>query len=161
MLVGLNTLIGLPVIWQDRRLGAVERAVADAQAGWLDGLVVRRGIGVARWIAREEIRLLGESCVLVHSRPVRMPEKRTDETRRVFLTTGECVGEVSDAVIDPRTLRLRALEVSRGPLGPLLGMRGYAVQFHLSAENREGGVITSGLLSWMQLKTQFKEEDDG
>ena len=32
MLTSLNRMVGLPVVWQDRRLGYVERAVPDARA---------------------------------------------------------------------------------------------------------------------------------
>lgn len=154
--MSLNALVGMPVIWQDKRLGAVERAVADAQSGWLEGLVIRRGIGVAKWIGKDAISLIGKSCVLVSGRPVRLAEKQPEATPRVFLTTGECAGEVTDMVIDPRTMRIAALEVCRWPLGQLMGRRGYAVQFHLKAEE----IIAPRLLSWMQLKTYLKEEDE-
>ena len=44
MLTSLNRMVGLPVVWQDRQLGYVERAVPDARARRLSGVVVRKGI---------------------------------------------------------------------------------------------------------------------
>ena len=43
MLTSLNRMVGLPVVWQDRQLGYVERAVPDARARRLSGVVVRKG----------------------------------------------------------------------------------------------------------------------
>lgn len=161
MLGSLNALIGLPVIWQDRKLGCVERAIADVQGGCLDGLVVRKGIGVARWIGRDDVHVLGRNCVLVQRLPDRMPEKKAGEMGRVFLTTGECAGEVTDIWIDMRTLRIAALEVCQGPLCRLLGRRGYADSFRLQSNGEEDEVIVPQLFSWMQLKMQLGEGDDG
>ena len=50
MLTSLNRIAGMPVIWQDRQIGCVERAIADASARRLRGLVIRKGIGLARWL---------------------------------------------------------------------------------------------------------------
>lgn len=160
MLGSLNALVGLPAIWQTKRLGYVERAVVDAQRRRLDGLVIRRGIGLAHWIPYEDICLLGKSCVIVQGSPQRVPEVRKDEMHRVFLTTGECAGEVTDAVVDRHTLRIVALEVCRGPLYRLMGQRGYAVQFHLNADGETGEVVAAGLLSWAQLQQLGGEEEE-
>lgn len=160
MLGSLNALVGMPVIRQTKRLGYVERAVADAQRRRLDGLVIRRGMGLAHWIPREEIGMLGENCVIVHGRPQRMPDSCTAEMHRVFLTTGECAGEVTDAVVDRHTMRIVALEVCRGPLYRLMGQRGYAVQFHLNADGEAGEVVAAGLLSWAQLQQLGGEEEE-
>ena len=46
MLTSLNRIAGMPVIWQDRQIGCVERAISDASARRLRGLVIRKGIGV-------------------------------------------------------------------------------------------------------------------
>ena len=39
MLTSLNRMVGLPVVWQDRQLGYVERVVPDAHARKLCGVV--------------------------------------------------------------------------------------------------------------------------
>lgn len=161
VLIGLNRMIGMPVIWQDRQLGCVERAVPDMDARRLDGLVVRKGIGWARWIRGDDVLLVGKSCVLLKRQPERRAPKATSEMRRVFLTTGECAGEVTDAILHSSSLLLAALEVSQGPFYRLMGRCGYAMRFHLSGSGEGGQVVIQQLLSWTQLVKQLGEEDEG
>lgn len=160
MLASLNALVGRAVIWQDQKLGLVERAVPDVPGRGLDGLVIRRGLSVARWIANEDILLLGENCIVVRRKPQRMPEKKNAIPGRVFLTSGECAGEVTDVFVETDTLRLAALEVCQGPFYRLMGRRAYAAQFHMNAGGEEGDVTAPALLSWTQLKTQLEEGEN-
>lgn len=160
MLTSLNRLLGMPVVWQDRQVGCVERAVADAQMRKLAGLVVRRGIGAARWVDGENVALLGENCVMLHAKPERMPERLPLEMGRAFLATGECAGSVSDALISRKNRRIQALEICRSPLKHLLGQRSYATQFQSEPGMGEGDVVTAQLLTWAQLKEHLKEEEE-
>lgn len=155
MLTSLNRLMGMPVVWRDRQVGLVERAAADAARQRLCGLVVRRGIGSARWVPCEDILLLGESCVVLRARPVRLPEELPEAFGRVFLTTGESAGEVTDAVLHREQRRILALEVSPGPLYRLAGRCVYAPGYHV----QPGRVIVSRLLDWTQLLSQLGEEE--
>ena len=161
MLTSLNRLLGMPVIWQDKRLGSVERAVTDDEGRKLAGLVVRRGIGAARWAAHEDVALLGPSCVVLRRKPVRMPDVQHRELRCVFLTSGECAGRVTDVLISAESLHLMALEICQSPLDGLAGRRSYAVRFQCGGAAEENGVIAAQLLSWAQVKQHLKEEDDG
>ena len=160
MLTSLNRMIGLPVIWQDTQLGYVERAVADAASKRLSGMVTRKGIGAARWTGVDEIVVVGERCVLVWKKPERMPKKQPGSLTRAFLTTGECVGEVTDALVDGDTLRLRALEVSPGPVYRLMGRRAYADDYRVSRTGQAGDVVLTRLLTWTQLLGTFGEGDE-
>ena len=161
MLISLNRMIGMPVIWQDRRLGYVERAVPDMSAGRLSGLVVRKGIGWARWIASDDVLLAGQSCVVLKRQPEHLFQKETGEMCRAFFTTGECAGEVTDAIIHSPSLLLAALEICQGPFYRLVGQRGYAMRFHLSENGERGQVVIRQLLSWTQLVKQLGEGDEG
>ncbi len=161
MLTSLNRMVGLPVVWQDRRLGYVERAVPDARARRLSGVVVRKGIGAAKWISGDGIAVVGKSCVLVRQKPGSVPDGRPGRLGRAFLTTGECVGEVTDVIICGDTLRLEALELSPGPVYRLLGRRAYAAQYRVDEGTRTGEVVVPGLLTWAQLKRTLGEEDGG
>ena len=80
---------------------------------------------------------------------------------RAFLTTGECVGEVTDVILHGDTLRLEALELNQGPVYRLLGRRVYASQFRVDADARAGEVVVPRLLTWAQLRRTLGEEDDG
>ena len=74
MLTSLNRIAGMPVIWQDRQIGCVERAIADASARRLRGLVIRKGIGLARWLPSSSVRLVGRTCVLAGAKPEPLPD---------------------------------------------------------------------------------------
>ena len=78
MLTSLNRIAGMPVIWQDRQIGCVERAIADTSARRLRGLVIRKGIGTARWLPAGSVRLIGRRCVLAGAKPEPLPDGLTD-----------------------------------------------------------------------------------
>ncbi len=161
MLTSLARMTGMPVVWQDRQIGSVERAVPDAYHARLSGIVLRKGIGVARWATSDDILLVGERCVMLNHKPERMPEKLEGEMRRAFLTTGECVGEVTDALLLGDTLDIPALEICQGPIYRLMGRRAYAARFHPSEHGEPGEVVIPELLTWTQLLRQLGEEDEG
>ena len=160
MLTSLNRLLGMPVIWQDRQMGCVERAVADGRKQRLSGLVVRRGIGAARWTECADVALLGENSVVLRHKPGRMPEKTAPEMRCVFLTSGECAGAVTDVLLDGNSLQIRALEVCQSPLQRLMGQRSYAVRFRFGESPKQDGVVAAQLLSWAQLKAHLEGEEE-
>lgn len=159
MLTSLNRLTGLPVVWRDRQIGYVERAVADVQGMCLHGVMVRKGIGSARWSPGDSIALAGRQSVVLSRPPVRMPDAEPDVIRRAVLTTGRFAGEVSDVFIHADTLRIAALEVSQGPVYRLMGRCAYAPDGCLSRQEA-GMVVVPQLLSWAQLLTQLGEGED-
>lgn len=158
MLTSLNRMIGLPVILGDRQMGSVERAVADARARRLSGLVIRRGLGGARWVPAEGVELVGEKCVLIRRKPIRPPEKNEPGGRIALLTTGERVGDVTDALLMGDTLRLIALEISPGPLYRLMGRSTYATSYR--ERETERAVIVPRLITWAELNRTLREGDD-
>ncbi len=158
MHITLSRMAGMPAVFQNEQVGYVESALLDARDEKLDGLVIRRGIGAAKWAGSEAIAQLGSRCVILHSRPVHMPPRTQQPPGRVFLTTGVCAGDVTDAFLSSRSLCVSALEVCQGPLYRLVGQRAYAARFRL----QEGGtVVAQELLSWAQLVKHLGEEDDG
>lgn len=161
MLTSLQKMIGLPVIWLDRQVGFVERAVPNAGNRRLSGIVVRRGLGSAKWAATDAIVMIGKRCVLLRQKPGRMPDGKEGALTRAYLTTGECVGEVADLVIAGETLRVMALEVSGGPFYRLMGQRAYAADYRVCDENgRTGEVVVPKLMTWAELEQELGEEDN-
>lgn len=156
--ISLSRLAGMPVIWQDRQMGYVEHALVDAGLCCLDGVVVRKGIGAAKWVGCGAIALVGSRCVLINAKPERMPVRGQDRPGQVFLTTGQSAGEVTDVFIQCDTFRVAALEVCQGPLYRLMGQRAYAPQFCVQPN---GQVMVQDLLSWAQLVKQLGEEEEG
>ena len=156
--ISLSRMVGMPVMYENRQVGCVESAMVDARGLRLDGVVIRKGIGAARWAGSAQIMQLCSRCVLLGSQPVRMPPRAQMHPGRVFLSSGACAGDVTDAFLSSRTLRISALEVCQGPLYRLVGQRAYAAQFQLQ---EDGNVVAQELLSWAQLVRQLGEEDDG
>ncbi|MEG0268712.1 MAG: hypothetical protein RR653_12185 [Clostridia bacterium] len=160
MLTSLQKMVGLPVVWQDRQMGYVERAVPSEGAKRLEGVVVRRGIGSAKWVPLHAIIMVGEQCMLISAKPEHMPDGNELTLSRAFLTTGFCVGEVTDVVLVGATLKPTALEVSGGPLYRLMGRSGYAADYRVCGMG--GGaheVIVPKLISWAELKQSLGEEE--
>jgi len=158
MLTSLNRLIGQPVVWEGRQLGYVERAVADTKHRCLSGIIIRRGIGSARWAPLDGILMAGRLCVVLSAQPVRLPKQETADIRRAVFTSGQSAGEVCDVIIRADTLRIAALEVSQGPFYRLLGRCGYACAFGQSDGSRADEVVVGPLLTWTQLLRQLGEE---
>ncbi len=145
MLTSLKRMVGLPVVWQDKQLGYVERAIPNALSKRLSGVVVRKGIGTAKWVAADDILVVGAQCVLLGRKPSRMPEGETGALGRAFLTSGECAGEVTDVVIQSDTFRVAALELSPGPVYRLMGRRSYAAEYRVEQAARQGEVVVPQL----------------
>ena len=160
MLTSLNQMTGLPVIWRERQMGYVERAVVDLGSMCLDGVVVRRGIGSARWAPKADIVLVGKNSVILSQPPVRMPNLQHTDIRRALSVSGGSAGMVSDVILSGDSLRVEALEISQGPIYRLLGRCAYAPCCRLNGSSETGEVVVSPLLSWTQLLSRFGEGED-
>lgn len=156
MLTTVNRLVGLPVVRQGERIGAVERAVVDTAAQRLAGIVVRRGLGAAGWIPQGAILWLGESCIAVQQRPLPLPENLPQPLHLVYLTNGRLLGQTADLVLCSTSFRIVALEVCAGPLYRLLGKSSYATEYQVQGTG--GQVMVGQLLSWAQMNRMLKEE---
>ena len=156
MLTSLNRIAGMPVVWQDRQIGCVERAIADASARRLRGLVIRKGIGLARWLPSGSVRLVGRACVLAGAKPEPLPDGLTDSALQAYLTTGERAGLVSDALFSGLTLRLVALEVTPGPIYALLGRCAYTVSYRVSGGGKQA--MVSDLMTWAEFRERSRRE---
>lgn len=160
MLTSLNRLTGLPVVWQDRHVGYVERAVADLERMRLHGLVVRKGLGSARWLPEESILMAGRRAVAAAKLPVRMPDEQPLQARCAVFASGGSAGEVCDVIIQSETLKAAALEITQGPLYRLLGRCGYAPGWRICMNGDAEEAVVPPLLTWTQLCTQLGEGDD-
>lgn len=156
MLISLRCMVGMPVVWQNRQIGHVEQALSDQEGRRLDGVVIRKGIGSARWCPAEAIEVVGEECLVVCQKPVRRSVGPVSAPGWAYLTSGQCIGEVTDAILSAATLRISALEVSPGPVYRLMGRCAYASSFRRTGEN----VVVPALLSWTQLRRQLGEEEE-
>ena len=155
MITSVRRLIGMPVVFREKELGYVEQAYAGE--GKLEGVVIRRGMGSARWLAAEEM-MMKHDHLIASRKPADLPKLCRKRAERVCMENGQYAGEVSDWILLDGNLRFAAVEVSPGPIYRLLGRCGYACEFH--RDQPSGSVIVPRLLSWSQLKRQLGEEDD-
>ncbi len=158
-MTSLEQMVGMPVVWEGKTLGYVERGVLTKSGKRLQGLVVRRGLGSAKWIPCTAILVIGQSCVLVCAQSSRMPKAAETRLTRAYLTGGESAGMVTDALIRGDTLRVAALEVSDGPVYRLLGRKAYATAYALrqeapydKAKKAVFEIIISQLCTWAELQ---------
>ena len=87
--VHLTRVLGLPAVLRGRSQGHVERAVLENDGHALRGLIVRRGFGGAKWVARDSLRTVKD-------------------------TRGLTLGCVTDVLISADNLLVSELEVSLG-----------------------------------------------
>ena len=121
--------------------GRVEQAVLNPEGRSLRGLVVRRGFGGARWLAAEDILVLGEVSVIALRRPGRIPRDAAFNLGCVRDTAGLDLGRVTDVYLQPDTRRVAALEITLGPLEELRCGRMLARDFAVHPAPGEPGQV--------------------
>jgi len=160
VLSSLRQLEGLPVVWQDRLVGFVERGVPDKNARILEGLILRKGIGSAKWADAVSISVVGKKCILLREKPKHLSGRAAPELRLAYMTTGQRIGPVTDGILSRTSLRLLALEISPGPIHHLQGKSAYAREYCVIGEGlRKGQAMISSLLSWTELETALGKEE--
>lgn len=140
-MIRLSGLMGLPVVLSGRVVGCVERGVLTRDGRRLRGLILRRGLGAARWTPEENVVLLGTVSVIIDRRPGRVPPDADFAFTLVKDTSGLCLGHVTDVWIDPVTRRSGALEVSLGPVETLNCGRLLAHTFRASPAPDDPGQV--------------------
>ena len=139
-MTGMKRLIGLPVILEGRQIGTVVRGVVRADGKALSGLVVRDGLRASRYLEAADIRMLGRLSVICGGKPVRVPRSAAFQLFRVTDANGARIGLVTDVLLDENTLRVKALEISSGPVDDLVSGRWYATAFAVQAQGNTGHV---------------------
>lgn len=111
---GLKAFVGMPVIAGERRIGHVAYLTLDESLTHVTGLRIARGLRGNRFVPASDVSLLGEVAVLVTSEGVRPGNERGLSLRRATTTDGQILGAITGAMIDERTLKVAALEMSCG-----------------------------------------------
>ena len=138
----------MPVILDGEKLGRVSYVLTDEPLRAVDGLFLYCGIAGSRFIKCSQLDLIGEVAVLANSRGKRMQANRQPLLRRAYSPDGQCIGAITDALIDEQTLRIEALELSRGYLDDLTDGRTRIRQFTVQSngdvvvEASEGGNLS-------------------
>ncbi len=158
-MTGIQGLIGLPVIRGGKTVGLLEQAVLEESGKKLRGIIVREGIGGAKWVERENIQTVGGVSVLISGELKRPPKEAGFRLGRVQDTSGLRLGTVTDALINPETLEVEALEISNGPLDDLLHGRWLANDFVLRQpqDNGKPGRKKERMLPWVMVPAMDRQ----
>ena len=115
-LKSVRSLTGMPVVDAESgaRLGRVLRASVNAELTRLDGVWANVGWIRVRFYPSEAIRLIGDVAVLVADAEARKPRGSAFRMRRALNGAGRLLGAATDAFLDGETLKIEALEISRG-----------------------------------------------
>lgn len=128
-MTSLMQMTGLPVVFEGRRIGLVEKGLLTENGRELSGVVMRSGMGVARWLPEAAIESLGEVSVVARREGKRVPKQAGFTLSHVLDTSGLCLGLVEDVLLHPATRRVLALEVLQNPLHALSSRRRYVTHF--------------------------------
>ena len=115
----LGRILGLPVVCGERVVGHVERAVPDETGQRLQGFIIRRGLGGAKWAATSSVSVLGDVSVILKEKPGRVPKGSDLTLGSVKDEGGLTLGRVTDCWISRDALDITALEVTLGLLEDL------------------------------------------
>lgn len=121
--VRLGRILGLPAVVGARVVGHVERAVPDQTGQHMQGLIIRRGLGGAKWVDRSQVAVLGDVSVILRQRPGRVPKGSDITLSSVKDESGLTLGRITDLWISKDALDITALEVTLGPLADLTSGR--------------------------------------
>mgnify|MGYP002732572894 CR=1 FL=1 len=152
--MSLRRLMGMPVVTRGKLTGWVERATLTADGRRLHGLVLRHGLGGAKWLPAAQLLQLGETSVLAQGAPQKLPREAQQRLGTVYHAQGLCLGLVSDALLHPERMTVLALEISYGPLYQLAGRSAYATEYSVrpapprAAADVAREVVISELKPW-------------
>lgn len=139
-MTGLKKMIGLPVILDGKASGSVLRGVLERDGRTLRGVVIRSGLTGARWLPKGSIDLLGQFSLIGRGKPEKVPKDASYRLFRVTDPEGDRIGIVTDVLLNEKTLRVAALEISSGPLDDLIDGRWYAASFYVRPAGETGHV---------------------
>ena len=140
-LIRLSSVQGLPVIFGSTSLGKVEETALTGDGRALLGLKVRKGLGSARWIPREDILVLGEVSVIVRRKPLHLPQNAGLSLSGVKDSAGLNLGRVTDVLLHRHSLQVAALEISLGLMEEFTFGRMLARHFTVPAAPDEPGQV--------------------
>ena len=114
MTVRLGRILGLPAVCGERVVGHVERAVPDETGQHVQGFVIRRGLGSAKWADHSAVSVVGDVSVILSRQPGRVPKGSDVLLAAVKDEGGLTLGRVTDGWFSRDSLDITALEVTLG-----------------------------------------------
>ena len=118
--VRLGQVLGLPAVCGERVVGHVERAVPDESGRQVQGFIIRRGLGGAKWADRSAVTVLGDVSLILKRPPGRVPKASAVTIGAVKDEGGLTLGRVTDWWIGKESFSITALEISLGLVEDLI-----------------------------------------
>jgi len=134
----IRSMIGLPVVYRNRRIGRMIQAELEEDLTRLKGIWVSAGFRGARWLSAEALELVGRVAILSDGPGTRRRMRFAPLFRRATATDGARLGAITGAEIDEVSFAVTALELSRGFWDDLTHRRLNVRRF---TANRETGEI--------------------
>lgn len=154
----IRTLIGLPVIMNEKRIGRVIRCQLSQDLTRLEGIWIAAVFFGARFIPCEDLCVIGQVSIVSDSHGQRRKPCNASLFRRAIGTDGSRIGAITGAEIDELSFRVDALELSRGIWDDLLGGRILVKTFTLNQAT--GDVIIDASNLWKEEKQHEKQDDE-
>ena len=103
-MVRLGSVPGLPVVCGGRMLGRVEQSILTPSGKSLRGMVIRKGMGGAKWLENDQILVIGGVSVLARGPAGKLPKDADFSLTSVKDASGLRLGRVTDVFLNPETL---------------------------------------------------------
>lgn len=155
----IRSLIGLPVVVNNRKLGRVIQAGLSDDLKQLDGLWIDSVLLGTRFISSDSIETLGQVSVIADSPGIRKRCKAHSLLQRAVGTDGSRLGAVTGAEIDDLSFQVVALELSCGLWDDLLNGRRRIRHFSLNRAN--GDVLVDATEMEKEAAKHEERHDEG
>lgn len=135
----MSGLIGTAVIADGKRAGRVSGVLLE-DGRHISGVLVEGALGGSRVVALGQIDVIGDVSLQCTGRGARSGGSEPFSPRRAVTTAGRRLGRVSDLLIDERTGRIAAIEISRGYIDDMLTGRLICDEFALAPQTGDAVV---------------------
>ena len=98
-MVRLGSVTGLPVVCGGRMLGRVEQSILTPSGKSLRGMVIRKGMGGAKWLENDQILVIGGVSVLARGPAGKLPKDADFSLTSVKDASGLRLGRVTDVFL--------------------------------------------------------------
>lgn len=133
----IRSLIGMPVLWRDKKLGRLIQAELSNDLRSLEGVWVDCGLKGTRFITAEHLSLIGELAVHSDDKGRRRRCRTASMLLRAVSTDGTRIGAAVGAEIDELSFIVTALEISHGFWDDLYRGRSRCESFTAKANQNE------------------------
>ena len=144
----IRSLIGLPVVMNEKKIGRVIRCQLSDDLTHLEGIWIAALFFGARFIPSEELGVIGKVSIASDSRGQRKKSSDRALFRRAVATDGRRLGAITGAEIDELSFRIVSLELSKSIWDDLL--RGRIMIDAFTLNRGTGDVIIDAEKIWKE-----------